>query len=219
MTSTEPAAIRTETCVVRNTGARKGRHLSVTPQTTASRHLYYGRIVLDAGDAPVEAEELAADRMAFDLVSGPIDEVALFTDGIKFLVLHYATKTVHAPFFEKMFSPVRASKTEHVDEALSAGLERYLASPAVCERTDDDKTLILATRRAPPTPADPPRDDRAFADRGPRLERTDRSRKDARQGRRGRGLRTTGLAGSRGEASTTSRFRSRRPRKSRRWRR
>ncbi|MGB7759409.1 MAG: 5-deoxy-glucuronate isomerase [Bryobacteraceae bacterium] len=56
MTSTEPAAIRTETCVVRNTGARKGRHLSVTPQTTASRHLYYGRIVLDCGDAPVEVK-------------------------------------------------------------------------------------------------------------------------------------------------------------------
>ena len=30
--------------------------MSVTPQTTASRHLYYGRIVLDAGDAPVEVE-------------------------------------------------------------------------------------------------------------------------------------------------------------------
>jgi 5-deoxy-glucuronate isomerase len=28
----------------------------VTPQTTASRHLYYGRIVLDAGDAPVEVD-------------------------------------------------------------------------------------------------------------------------------------------------------------------
>lgn len=56
MTSTEPAAIRADTCVVRNTGARKGRHLSVTPQTTASRHLYFGRIVLDRGDAPVEVD-------------------------------------------------------------------------------------------------------------------------------------------------------------------
>jgi 5-deoxy-glucuronate isomerase len=56
MTSTEPAAIRADTCVVRNTGAGKGRHLSVTPQTTASRHLYFGRIVLDRGDAPVEVD-------------------------------------------------------------------------------------------------------------------------------------------------------------------
>ena len=94
-------------------------------------------------------EECAADRMAFDLISGPVDEVALFTDGIEALVLHYATKTVHAPFFEKMFIPVRASEAENIDESLSAGLERYLASPAVCQRTDDDKTLILASRRPP----------------------------------------------------------------------
>jgi hypothetical protein len=94
-------------------------------------------------------EECATDRMAFDLISGPVDEVALFTDGIEALVLHYATKTVHAPFFEKMFIPVRASEAENIDESLSAGLERYLASPAVCQRTDDDKTLILASRRPP----------------------------------------------------------------------
>jgi len=56
MTSKKSAAIRTKTCVVRNTAAQKGRHLSVTPQTTASRHLYYGRIVLDHGDAPVEVD-------------------------------------------------------------------------------------------------------------------------------------------------------------------
>ena len=56
MAATEQAAIRTETCVVRNTAARKGRHISVTPQTTAARHLYYGRIVLDCGDAPIEVE-------------------------------------------------------------------------------------------------------------------------------------------------------------------
>ncbi len=101
-------------------------------------------------------EERAVDRMAFDLVLGVIDEVALFTDGIEALVLHYASKTVHAPFFEKMFAPVRASEAENVDEALAAGLERYLASSAVCERTDDDKTLILATRRAPIASADAP---------------------------------------------------------------
>lgn len=97
-------------------------------------------------------EEGAADRMAFDLVPSPIDEIAVFTDGLESLVLHYATKTVHAPFFEKIFVPVRASEAEDVDEELSAGLARYLASATVCERTDDDKTLILATRR-PPAPS------------------------------------------------------------------
>jgi 5-deoxy-glucuronate isomerase len=41
------------TCIVRNTAAVKGRTRAVAPGTTASRHLHYGRIVLDPGDTPV----------------------------------------------------------------------------------------------------------------------------------------------------------------------
>ena len=44
------APIDAATCVVRNTGSRRGRHVSVTPATTAARHLHFGRIVLDAGE-------------------------------------------------------------------------------------------------------------------------------------------------------------------------
>jgi 5-deoxy-glucuronate isomerase len=47
------APIEPRTCVVRDTGARRGRHVSITPQNTASRHLHFGRIVLDATDAPI----------------------------------------------------------------------------------------------------------------------------------------------------------------------
>src|SRR4051812_16601978 len=45
--------IARDTCIVRNTAGRKGRTLAVGPGATASRYLHYGRIVLDAGDAPV----------------------------------------------------------------------------------------------------------------------------------------------------------------------
>jgi 5-deoxy-glucuronate isomerase len=41
-------------CVVRDTASRKGRTHAVTPTTASSRHLHYGRIILDAGDAPVK---------------------------------------------------------------------------------------------------------------------------------------------------------------------
>ena len=44
--------LASNTCVVRNTHARKGRTQSVTPGP-AMRHLHYGRIILDAADAPV----------------------------------------------------------------------------------------------------------------------------------------------------------------------
>ena len=47
------AAIAPQTCVVRDTGARRGRHITITPETTAARHLHIGRIVLNASDAAV----------------------------------------------------------------------------------------------------------------------------------------------------------------------
>ena len=48
--------IAKDTCIVRNTAAKKGRHLSIVPGNTASRYLHYGRIVLDQGDAPLRIE-------------------------------------------------------------------------------------------------------------------------------------------------------------------
>jgi len=45
--------INRETCVFRGTHREKGRNISVTPKNTATRHLHYGRIKLDAGDAPL----------------------------------------------------------------------------------------------------------------------------------------------------------------------
>jgi 5-deoxy-glucuronate isomerase len=47
--------IAKDTCIVRNTAGHKGRTLAVEPGA-ASRYLYYGRIVLDAGDAPIRFE-------------------------------------------------------------------------------------------------------------------------------------------------------------------
>ena len=49
-------AIDPKTCIVRNTAAKKGRNISVTPANTASQHLFYGRIILDSGDAPVAVD-------------------------------------------------------------------------------------------------------------------------------------------------------------------
>jgi 5-deoxy-glucuronate isomerase len=50
------SAISTQTCIVRDTAGRKGRTRAVSPDTTAARHLHYGRIILSAADAPVRVE-------------------------------------------------------------------------------------------------------------------------------------------------------------------
>ena len=48
--------IRRDTCVVKETHRAKGRTLSVAPGKTASRNLYYGRIILDSSDEPLAFE-------------------------------------------------------------------------------------------------------------------------------------------------------------------
>jgi 5-deoxy-glucuronate isomerase len=50
---TEIQQIAPGTCIVRDTASRKGRTHSVLPGTTASRQLRYGRVILEAADAPV----------------------------------------------------------------------------------------------------------------------------------------------------------------------
>jgi len=77
---------------------------------------------------------------------GPIDEIAIFTDGIERLVLDLGAKTAHSPFFRPLFRWL-ASTTPAAASAASPPIVQYLGSKPVCDRTDDDKTLILATRR------------------------------------------------------------------------
>jgi hypothetical protein len=88
----------------------------------------------------------AQDNLAFDLCQGRVNEIALFTDGIENLVLQKATKTVFGRFFDGMMPAVRALDGAGLDAMLSDSLAKYLESSAVCARTDDDKTLLLATR-------------------------------------------------------------------------
>jgi 5-deoxy-glucuronate isomerase len=48
--------IRRETCVVKGTHTQPGRTVSVKPGETASRNLFYGRIILKADDSPLVFE-------------------------------------------------------------------------------------------------------------------------------------------------------------------
>ena len=94
----------------------------------------------------------ASNLIAVEQADQPVDEVALFSDGLQRLALHYEGRTAHTPFFRPMFAPVRAADPGRA-ETLSAQLAAFLGSQPVNARTDDDKTLVLATRR-PQTPAE-----------------------------------------------------------------
>jgi hypothetical protein len=75
----------------------------------------------------------------------PIDRLAIFTDGVERLALDFAIGKPHTPFFAGVSEPVARSVSKGCDTPLSKKLGDYLSSAAVNERTDDDKTLILAS--------------------------------------------------------------------------
>ncbi len=93
----------------------------------------------------------AHNRMQYDLVPRRIDEVAVLTDGIQSLALHYQTQSAHNPFFRPVFAWLRLAPDDYTNK-FTRSLAAYLNSGKVNQATDDDKTLILATRRETATP-------------------------------------------------------------------
>jgi hypothetical protein len=75
------------------------------------------------------------------------DALAAFSDGIENLVIDSATGVPSAAFFNSMVKPLDASNILGKDNALSNSLVAFLASDRLNERTDDDKTLIVAVTK------------------------------------------------------------------------
>lgn len=78
---------------------------------------------------------------------GKVSAVSAFSDGLERLVLDLQARTPYEPFFDRMIGPVESSAFRGKDRDLSHALATYLNSESVNQRTDDDKTLILAVRR------------------------------------------------------------------------
>jgi hypothetical protein len=95
----------------------------------------------------------AASHLECTILTESIAEIALLTDGLQPLALHYQSRQAHEPFFRPMFQGLRDYPEDGCREALTQALEQFLDSPAVNQRTHDDKTLILATRLAAPETA------------------------------------------------------------------
>jgi hypothetical protein len=92
-------------------------------------------------------DEDALERLHIEPFVGKVSDIALMTDGLEPLALHYASKSVHEPFFHGMFQPLLDADGAEEINHLSASLERFLSSERVGSRTDDDVSLILATCR------------------------------------------------------------------------
>lgn len=73
-----------------------------------------------------------------------ISAVAVLTDGLERIAIDFAGRRPFHGFFDGMAKPVFASPFKGRDRPLSESLKNYLNGDAVCARTDDDKTLVLA---------------------------------------------------------------------------
>ena len=103
--------------------------------------------------APVESEyvnvtdfvtdETAGERLRFERVEEKIEDLILFSDGIYAVAVDYQKGAPHEPFLMPMIAPLRNGAGGN---GLNEKLENFLASPKINEKTDDDKTIILASR-------------------------------------------------------------------------
>jgi serine/threonine protein phosphatase PrpC len=83
------------------------------------------------------AIEDCGTRIDFDRV---IRAVTVMTDGMQLLGVDHSSNTAFKPFFGPLFRFARDPSTN--DNALA----EFLRSERVCERTDDDKTLVIAVQ-------------------------------------------------------------------------
>ncbi|TAF56001.1 MAG: protein phosphatase 2C domain-containing protein [Oscillatoriales cyanobacterium] len=99
-----------------------------------------------ANETTFITSQTARDTLQISTWHGELTHLAVMTDGLQRLALSFPQAVPHPPFFRPLFQFV--SQTADLDLACSK-LERFLASPRVTDRADDDLTLFLASRSQP----------------------------------------------------------------------
>ncbi len=85
-------------------------------------------------------------NLKITILNEAVNEVAIFTDGLQMLALNMEASNAHQPFFTPLFNHLQMADDEQKINVLNRKLEEFLNSAAINDRTDDDKTLFLATR-------------------------------------------------------------------------
>jgi hypothetical protein len=88
------------------------------------------------------SEDDFRQHLRIEILERNVSELAILTDGLQNLALDNAGAKVHDPFFAPLFKAVRHGP----DAPLQSSLLEFMNSKRVNDRTDDDKTLLLATR-------------------------------------------------------------------------
>lgn len=88
-------------------------------------------------------DETAAEKIRFACLEETIEDVILFSDGISAVAINFQTNKPHEPFLMPMIAPLRRGQAS---KELNEKLKSFLSSPKINEKSDDDKTIILASR-------------------------------------------------------------------------
>ncbi|MCX8506097.1 MAG: PP2C family serine/threonine-protein phosphatase [Alphaproteobacteria bacterium] len=94
-----------------------------------------------------------AEHLLIAAPPSPITAVAMFSDGLERLLLSEQNRAAHSPFFTKIFAQFRQClrqtalpAQDHARSDMTKIIADLLDSREVNDRTDDDKTLLLAMR-------------------------------------------------------------------------
>jgi hypothetical protein len=91
-----------------------------------------------AGQTVFATSESAPHFLQWTHLSSAPQALAGFTDGLERLLLDFHTFLPAAGFFRPVFQALKESP-----QSFGVQLEEYLESGAVCERTDDDKSIAI----------------------------------------------------------------------------
>lgn len=119
-------------CVARCEGA-SGWHVPSWPA-----HGEYASSTYFVTDDPEPA-------LRFQVLEGRYTHCGLFSDGLERLALDFTTNTAFPKFIDPMFAPL-SDLPPGRNRSLSVGLRTYLNGKPISERSDDDRTLLLAKR-------------------------------------------------------------------------
>lgn len=90
-------------------------------------------------DALVKMEEASLGPSVLD--------ICICSDGLESVALNYSQREAHSPFFTALLKELHPLHDADEQAALSKQLEQFIVSERIRARSDDDISIVIATRR------------------------------------------------------------------------
>ena len=100
---------------------------------------FHGRYI---NETAFITQENYTDYLQLQVIEGEVREIAVFSDGFETVAINYATGQPNSALFNGLFQFMNATPETAI--RLEA-LRRLLSGERIAEKSDDDKTVILAT--------------------------------------------------------------------------